>query len=259
MFPQRIVSLVPSLTELLFDLGAGDRVVGITKFCVHPPEALQRKTVVGGTKTLHLDRIHALRPDLILANKEENVREQIETLRQHYPVHVTDVATLPDALAMIRKVGHRAGDIEHRAEQMAQEIEARFATLRLLSPNPMPYALRPLRVAYLIWREPYMTVGHDTFIHAMLEAAGFQNVFANQTRYPDVAAEALRSARPDWIFLSSEPYPFRDKHVAEMQVVCPSARVRLVDGELFSWYGSRLLRSADYFSNLRQEMTNDRS
>lgn len=246
--PQRIVSLVPSQTELLFDLGLDEAVVGITKFCVHPADKVRNKTVVGGTKTPDLARIDALRPDLILANKEENTREAVETLRERYAVYVTDVVTLPDALAMIRDVGALVGKVE-AAHALAGEINRRFERLSV----PQPPAQRP-RVAYLIWRKPYMVVANDTFIHALLEAAGFRNAFANQTRYPEVTPETLREAQPDWVFLSSEPYPFGPKHTAELAAICPSARVRLVDGELFSWYGSRLLQSVDYLGKLPEEI-----
>ena len=244
MTPQRIISVVPSQTELLFDLGLDEKIVGITKFCIHPSDKVRGKTIVGGTKTLHPNQIHALRPDLILANKEENTREQIEVLQQQYPVHVTDVITLPDALAMIRAVGQLVGRAQ-RAEEMAVQIAQTL---------PVRTALAGLRVAYFIWRKPYMVAAGGTFIHAMLEAAGVQNAFADQTRYPEVSPDDLRVANPDLIFLSSEPYPFATRHIAELQAVCPSARVLVVDGEVFSWYGSRLLRAGDYFRNLHTQI-----
>ena len=247
MNPQRIVSVVPSQTELLFDLGVDEEIVGITKFCVHPADKVKHKTVVGGTKTLNLNQIHALQPDLILANKEENTRAQIEELQQHYAVHVTDVSTLTDALSMIREVGDLVGK-RSRAETLAQQIEYAFQPVADSTAHASP------TVAYLIWRKPYMVAANDTFIHAMLEVAGFQNVFADQTRYPELRPDDLQTARPDLIFLSSEPYPFTGKHKAEFREICPSARVFVVDGELFSWYGSRLLQASDYFRNLRNEI-----
>jgi ABC-type Fe3+-hydroxamate transport system substrate-binding protein len=246
MLPKRILSLVPSQTELLFDLGLDEEVVGLTKFCIHPADNVKNKTVVGGTKTLHIDRIHALRPDLIIANKEENERSQIEELQRRYTVHVTDMVTFTDALTMIREVGNLVGK-SPEAEQMAQQIEA---SLSLPSSYP---SSRP-SVAYFIWQKPYMVAANSTFIHSMLELAGFRNAFAEWARYPEITVEDLQSARPDLIFLSSEPYPFTDKHVAEFQKIYPSARALVVDGELFSWYGSRLLRSSDYFRNLRNEI-----
>jgi ABC-type Fe3+-hydroxamate transport system substrate-binding protein len=244
MTPQRIISVVPSQTELLFDLGLDAEIVGITKFCIHPANKIKQKTLVGGTKTLNISDIHALSPDLILANKEENTREQIEALQQRYAIHVTDVNTVPDALAMIREVGTLVGK-HSEAEILANRIEK--------SLTPFPQA-PSCSVAYLIWRKPYMVAAADTFIHAMLEQAGFHNAFAGKTRYPVVSAEELKMAQPDLIFLSSEPYPFSGKHIAELQAICPSSRIRLVDVEVFSWYGSRLLRASDYFRNLRTEI-----
>lgn len=245
MIPHRIISVVPSQTELLFDLGLDGEIVGITKFCIHPAESIRGKAIVGGTKTLHPDRIHALRPDLILANKEENTREQIEELQRHYPVHVTDVITIPDALAMIRDVGALIGK-ERQAEKLVVQISQTMTV--------QASRLTRLRVAYLIWRKPYMVAADGTFIDAMLDAAGFQNAFAGHRRYPEVLPGDLRVANPDLIFLSSEPYPFAEKHIADLQAVCPSARVLIVDGEVFSWYGSRLLRAGDYFRNLHTEI-----
>lgn len=244
MPPKRIISLVPSQTELLFDLGLDQEVAGITKFCLYPAAKISQKPIVGGTKTVNLEQIRALQPDLILANKEENSREQIEALQQQYVVHVTDVATLPDALAMIREVGTLVGKAA-QANRMAQQIEVNFAQM-VPGPNPS--------VAYFIWRNPHMVAANHTFIHAMLEAAGFTNVFAHLSRYPEITPEELQAAQPEWLFLSSEPYPFAEKHRAEMQRLCPNARLVWVDGELFSWYGSRLLRSSDYFRNLRNQI-----
>lgn len=245
MTPQRIVSLVPSQTELLFDLGLDAEIVGITKFCIHPADKVRDKTIVGGTKTLHLDRIRTLRPDLIIANKEENTRDQIEELQRDYPVHVTNVVALPDALAMIQDVGTLVGRAQE-AGVMAASISSQLSSAACETPARS--------VAYFIWRKPYMVAAGSTFIDAMLGAAGFRNAFAGLDRYPEITFDVLQVARPDLIFLSSEPYPFSEKHMARFQAVCPSARVLIVDGEMFSWYGSRLLRAADYFKNLHEEI-----
>lgn len=247
MPPKRIISLVPSQTELLFDLGLDEEIVGVTKFCIHPAEKVKRKAIIGGTKTLNLDRIRELDPDLIIANKEENTREQVEALQRQFPVHVTDMTTLSDALCMIREVGSLVGK-RQEAEAMAIQIDQNL--------TPVYAAYRPT-VAYLIWRKPYMVAASNTFIDAMLAIAGFSNTFADQTRYPEITPDDLREVQPDLIFLSSEPYPFGEKHVDELQQLCPSARVLLVDGEVFSWYGSRLLRASDYFKNLHQQITQD--
>ena len=252
MMPKRIISLVPSQTELLFDLGLDERISGITKFCIHPATKVRNKPVVGGTKTLNLNRIRSLRPDLIIANKEENTREQIEELQHHYVVHITDVATLPDALNMIREVGALVGKTQE-SEKMASQIDTSLRSLSLINLSDRP------TVAYFIWRKPYMVAANATFIHSMLEVAGFRNVFADQTRYPEIIPDDLKAAQPDLIFLSSEPYPFTQKHIAEVQEICPLSHVLIVDGEVFSWYGSRLLRASDYFRNLRNEIARHNS
>lgn len=239
--PQRIVSLVPSQTELLASLGLEQEVVGITKFCVHPEHWFRSRQRVGGTKKVHIDRVHELQPDLILANKEENVREQVEELARHYPVWVSDVNTLEDAYAMIRTVGSITGKAAE-GEAIATRIEGAFASLQATSP--------PINTAYLIWREPYMTIGHDTFIHHILERCGLRNVFEHRARYPAIRIEELQAANCQLLLLSSEPYPFKQQHIDELQQYLPSTRIMLVDGELFSWYGSRLLEAPAYFHQL---------
>jgi ABC-type Fe3+-hydroxamate transport system substrate-binding protein len=246
--PHRIISLVPSQTELLFDLGLGEVVVGVTKFCVHPSTLLRAspadptrdKPVIGGTKQFNFDLIDQLQPDLILGNKEENYQEGIERLAATYPVWMSDIYTLADALKMIRQVGGVTGK-EAGAEQMAQEIEARFAALPALS--------RPLRVGYFIWQKPFMVAGRPTFVDAMLARCGFVNALAGvgDGRYPEVTFEIIQAADLDAILLSSEPFPFGEKQRAEFVAQFPGTAVYLVDGEMFSWYGSRLLLAAGYF------------
>ena len=243
--PRRIVSLVPSQTELLFDLGLDAEVVGVTKFCVYPREKVRGKTVVGGTKDFRLEVIERLQPDLILGNKEENTREGIEQLRQQYPVWVSDIATLADALAMISTVGSLVNR-PLEAGQLTHDIRNAF---QVLAVHTASACIRP-RVAYFIWRKPYMVAGAGTFIDDMLRRAGFRNVFNSITRYPEITPEQLKAAAPRRVLLSSEPYPFSEKHVTEFRTLCPAAEIQVVDGELFSWYGSRLLHSAAYFQTL---------
>jgi ABC-type Fe3+-hydroxamate transport system substrate-binding protein len=240
--PQRIISLVPSQTELLLDLGLGERVVGVTKFCIHPLEARRAATVIGGTKNFDFEKIAALKPDLIIGNKEENYQAGIEQLADCYPVWLSDISDLGQALDMIRRVGFIMG-AQEKAGQLADKIDASFAAL--VAPE------LPASAAYFIWRKPYMVAASGTFIDNMLRRAGFSNVFAHLGRYPEVTPEQLAKAAPARIFLSSEPYPFKEKHLAEFQEICPAAVVQLVDGELFSWYGSRLRLSAAYFQTLR--------
>ena len=246
--PRRIVSLVPSQTELLADLGLDDEVVGITKFCVHPRNWLDTKTRIGGTKTLNFKKIAALEPDLIIGNKEENERGQIEQLAERYPVWMSDVATLEDAYEMMLRIGELTGKAAE-AQTLVEKIKTRFDAYRLSST-----IYRPPSAAYLIWRKPWMVAGGGTFIDEMLRLAGFQNVFAHKSRYPEISLQELAEAQPEVILLSSEPYPFAAKHFAAFREVCPVAKIQLVDGELFSWYGSRLQFSADYFQQLQKNL-----
>lgn len=242
--PQRIISLVPSQTELLYHWGVGDQVVGITKFCVHPATWYRTKTRIGGTKTVNLDRIAALAPDLIIGNKEENTQSDIEALMECYPVWMSDIYTLDDALAMMTQLGSVVGT-PTQADQLVQQLTQDFGQLPKQAPR---------RVAYLIWRKPWMVAATNTFIDDLLQRAGWQNAFGDQRRYPVVADAALQAADPEVLLLSSEPYPFKEKHIAELQAICPMAKILLVDGELFSWYGSRLLETADYIRTLGKHL-----
>lgn len=244
--PQRIVSLVPSQTELLFDLGLGEKIAGITKFCVHPKNWLKEKTIIGGTKKIHFDKIAALQPDLIIANKEENVKEQVDALRQLAPVWTSDISTLEDAYEMISKIASVTGT-EEQSFRILQNIRTAFNRLRN-QPGNINQAIKT--VAYLIWQDPLMTVGRDTFIHDMLCHANLRNVFADQLRYPQITLTDLQNMNPDYLFLSSEPYPFALKHIQSFQQQLPHTKVQLVDGEMFSWYGSRLQYVPTYLSGL---------
>ncbi len=251
--PKRIISLVPSQTELLHDLGLEKEVVGITKFCVHPESWFRNKTRVGGTKQVKPGIIEQLQPDLIIGNKEENEQSQIEALSERYPIWMSDIQTVPDALHMIESLGSIVGK-EEPAKQLAQRIRADFDAWKLEHPSPT------LRAVYFIWRKPYMVAASDTFIDELLQLAGFENMFAVQSRYPEIDLDELTTAAPEVILLSSEPYPFKEKHFEEFKRVCPTAVIKIVDGELFSWYGSRLLQSVAYFRRLRKvldELIND--
>jgi ABC-type Fe3+-hydroxamate transport system substrate-binding protein len=241
--PRRIVSLVPSITELLSALQLDEQVTGITKFCIHPNNWFREKTRVGGTKAIKASVIHELQPDLIIANKEENVKEQIEELAQHYPVWVTDVNNLADALEMIEQIGSITST-QPEATRLISQINAAFSALQNKA--------QQLKTGYLIWRNPYMTIGNDTFIHDMLGRCGFKNIFDNTTRYPVI--DTWQLAQCDLLLLSSEPYPFQQKHIDELQAELPNTRIILVDGEMFSWYGSRLLQAPAYFTNLLRQL-----
>ena len=239
--PKRIISLVPSQTELLCDLGLEDEVVGITKFCVHPQEWFRNKKRVGGTKTVHIDIIKSLQPNLIIANKEENTKEQIEELAALYPVWISNIQTINEGLQMIREVGALVGKTD-RADALANEIVSGFEGLKNTT--------NPKRVAYFIWRNPWMSVGSDTFINNMIEKMGWQNVLADKQRYPEIGLVELKDKDVELVLLSSEPYPFKEAHIAEIKAVLPHAEVMLVDGEMFSWYGSRMKKAIPYFLEL---------
>lgn len=240
--PKRIVSLVPSQTELLFDLGCADRVVGITKFCIHPTEWFQTKTRVGGTKNVNFERLKSLKPDLIIANKEENSQADIERLMDLYPTYISDIFIPSDAFQMIEDVGKLVGEVS-KAKQLVDLIKADFSSLPKLKG----------RVLYFIWANPYMVAGNNTFIGSMLREIGFQNAIEDPTmRYQELSVEEIIKINPDWILLSSEPFPFSAEHQNELEKMTGNT-VKLVDGELFSWYGSRMTKMKTYFESLFTE------
>ena len=237
--PQRIVSLVPSQTELLFDLGLSHRIVGVTKFCVHPDEAKQ-KEIIGGTKKFNLDKIRSLKPDLIIGNKEENYQEGIEALSSEFPVWMSDIFTLEDATDMMERLG----------EILNCQVEAKTFTGKIKRAFQSLSHVKRGRVLYLIWQKPYMVAGANTFIHNMLERAGFTNAAEDFRRYPEMNLTQMQELNPNYVLLSSEPYPFKEKHLHDLAVYFPNSKIVLVDGEYFSWYGSRLLKAAHYFQKL---------
>lgn len=241
--PKRIVSLVPSQTELLFDLGLDAEVVGITKFCVHPEQWFRSKRRVGGTKKLDFTKIAELKPDLIIGNKEENEEAQIKQLMEQYPVWMSDIHNLHEALGMIKELGAIVNRTQ-KTDVLIDNIEVNFSQLK---------AGKKLKVLYFIWKNPYMAVGTDTFINDMLSRCGLENLAGNNSRYPELTGEEIAKLSPDVILLSSEPFPFADKHIDEFKALCPNAKILLADGEYFSWYGSRLLGAPKYFQNLLAE------
>ncbi|MEO1261837.1 MAG: helical backbone metal receptor [Bacteroidota bacterium] len=246
--PRKIISLVPSQTELLFDLGLDEEVAGITKFCVHPKEKWKSKPRVGGTKKYHFDKIAALKPDLIIGNKEENEKKQITELADIYPVWMSDIKTVEDALEMILLLGELI-DKKIKSTELVGQIKSAFHKI-----NNSATGKEKLKSAFFIWKNPYMVAGADTFINEMIKLAGFENIFSNKKRYPEITLSELNALNPDLILLSSEPFPFATKHIAEFQNECQHAVIKLVDGEMFSWYGSRMLKAAEYFVNLRNEL-----
>lgn len=227
---RRIISLVPSLTELLIDLELKDKLAGRTRFCVHPKEEVADIPIVGGTKNPRLDTISQADPDLIIANKEENRPTDIKTLMNDFEVEVTNIATIEDALITIHRLGQKL-QVTERAGELISDIQDRL-TDRPGEPE--------LRTAYMIWKDPWMSIGGDTYIHDVLEHWNLPNIYGSRSRYPKLDLNELQSYNPDLVLLSSEPYPFREKHLAQVQEVCPAARVLLVEGEWFSWYGSHM-------------------
>lgn len=237
--PQRIISLVPSQTELLVDLGLEKEILGITKFCVHPKHLKSSKTIVGGTKQVHLDKIKALKPDIIFCNKEENTKLIVKGLQEIAPVHVSVIKTLDDNINLIKDYG-KILNVESKAEALAEKLQTRQHQFQ------KSIAGKPIKkVAYLIWRDPWMAVGRDTFIDHILGLNHFESVFADKNRYPEINISNLPEV--DLLILSSEPYPFQSKHFDEIPI--DNSKIKLVNGEYFSWYGSRMLKAFDYFLN----------
>lgn len=247
--PKRIISLVPSQTELLCDMGLENNIVGLTKFCVHPVDIKEGKTIVGGTKNIKIEKIKALKPDVILCNKEENTKEIVEACRDVCIVHVSDIETIDDALEMITQYGVLFNK-EVEASEISYQIQSNLKDFKTFIKN------KPVvKTAYFIWRNPWMVAGNNTFINHLLELNNFKNVFGNQERYPEIELEKMGSDQnPELVLLSSEPYPFNDSHILEINKVLDNTKTLLVDGELFSWYGSRLVKSFEYFKNLRDKL-----
>ena len=243
--PKKIVSLVPSQTELLSYFGLEKETIAITKFCVHPEEWFRTKARIGGPKTVDIEKIILLNPHLILCNKEENVKEQVESLAEKFPVYMSDVNTYTQALQMIADVG-KLTDKTEKAKMLTNLIFAEFELLE--------YYAQKIRTAYFIWKDPYMTIGGDTFISDMMKKAGFENIYKDRTRYPEINITELKNLRPEVILLSSEPYPFKEKHIQELQTFLPGVQILLADGEMFSWYGSRMLHAPRYFKELGKQI-----
>ena len=240
--PKRIISLVPSLTEFLHYLGFDKEVIGITKFCIHPTIWFEKKERIGGTKRLNIDRIKALEPDLIIGNKEENTKEDVTALESFAPVWMSDVNSFDDAIEMIKQLGLVLSK-EYACTKLVHDIESSYSTIRDLGKN--------LSVLYFIWDKPSYVAGQVTFIGSIIETLGFNN-HAHLERYPDV--HDLGDCEPNYVFLSSEPFPFEEKHREKYQSRFPNSKIIFVDGEMFSWYGSRMLPAADYFKKNLKEL-----
>lgn len=239
--PERIISLVPSQTELLFDLGLDEEMSACTWFCVHPDEKVKSLKKIGGTKKIKQEEIKEIKPDLIIANKEENDQNQVEELMNHFPVYVSDVDGISTAIEMIADLGK----MTDRNEQAGELIDA------IVKEKESLEVFEDIKSLYLIWKNPYMSAGKDTFIHQMMQYAGFKNL-CTENRYPVLNLEAIKAYKPEVLLLSSEPFPFSQQHVRELEELLPGVKVVLVDGEMFSWYGSRMLKAFRYFRTLRE-------
>lgn len=243
----KIVSVVPSQTEFLFDIGLAYQIVGITKFCIHPKKYFKSTTKIGGTKTLDLQKIREIKPDIIIANKEENEKSQIEELEKEFPVYISDIYTLDDSYEMMLSLGEIFNKSDE-AIQLVNQIRESFKNLKQFNNR---------RVAYFIWREPWMLASKSTFIDHILEISGHANVakeLNSDARYPATELSALKTLEPFDIYLSSEPYPFKEKHIAELQAEFPLSKIQLVDGEMYSWYGSRLKHTAGYLVTVTSDL-----
>ena len=245
--PKKIISLVPSQTEFLFDLGLENEVIAITKFCIHPNSWYKNKIRIGGTKDVDIQKINLLQPDIVIANKEENIKEQVEAIAKNYPVWVSDIQTLSDVYGMMECLGNITGKAP-AALHMIERIQAGFQSIYCTPKS------NPVRTAYLIWKDPYISIGADTFIHQMMAHCRLKNIFDHTLRYPVVDIQMLKDAGCQLLLLLSEPYPFKQKHIQELQQQLPTTKILLVDGEMFSWYGSRLLLTPAYFNKLIEQV-----
>lgn len=241
---KRIISLVPSQTELLIELGLQDNLIGVTKFCIYPKGLKKTKTIVGGTKDFNIEKINQLNPDLIIANKEENDKDKLEHLQQKFPVWTSDIISFDDAINMIQSIGEitktivAANKIITKIKQLKHQLD--------VTPKST------LKVIYLIWKNPYMVAGSNNFINTMLLLMGWENVLNKEhlPRYFEITLENIKELNPDLIILSTEPYPFKLKDQKEFISLFPETTTLILSGELFSWYGSRMISSLETFISL---------
>lgn len=243
-YPERIISLVPSQTELLIYLGLEKKIVGRTKFCIHPSDKIKNIHSIGGTKTPRIQDIIDLKPDLIIGNKEENDSNSIKKLEELFPVWMSDIVSIVDALEMIKGIG-KLCNTEIKADHLISEIKRGINLLELNKAK-----LKNKTCLYLIWKDPYMGAASNTFVNDMIKRCGFRNSLESKERYPILTMNEIIEMSADYIFLSTEPYPFKKKSVEELEQKVPGSKIMLVDGEMFSWYGNRMIKSIAYLNNL---------
>ncbi|GGA38119.1 ABC transporter substrate-binding protein [Psychrobacillus lasiicapitis] len=237
--PKRIISICPAITETLFTLGLQDEIVGRTKYCIFPEDIVESVEKIGGTKEVKEDKIRALQPDLILAEKEENTAEIVQVLEKIAPVYVLEVQSIQDSYRFIKTLGTLTNK-ESEANLLVDSCKTVFPSSRMQVKN----------AAYVIWRKPYMVVGGTTYINDVLHTLGFHNPFANEgSRYPAVTPEDLSAANLDVLLLASEPFPYQEKHIAEFRAFLPNTKIILIEGEMF-WYGARMEVAGAYLEKL---------
>lgn len=259
-FPKRIISLVPSFTELLFDFGLIEEIIGVTQYCIEPKEKVASITKIGGTKKLQIDLIKRLSPDLIVASKEENDKDQILQLESLFPIWIADIINFDSSIAAIKSLS----EITNKVQKGEKIVEGSFNVKSIIGKEFCNSMLFNKKVLYFIWRKPYMVVGRDTYINSILEILGFRNCVlelnlsngpSNKSlRYQTISEGELKTMTPDFVFLSTEPYPFHEKHFPEFMDMFPNSQIIKVRGDIFSWYGSRFYKSLDYFLEFKQNL-----
>ncbi|WP_164219771.1 helical backbone metal receptor [Virgibacillus sp. YIM 98842] len=238
--PKRIISIVPGITDILYSLELENEIVGRTRYCIYPKEKVAQAKTIGGTKKVKFDQIRELNPALIIAEKEENTKEIVEQLEKEFPVYVCEIQTVDDTFKIIEDLGTIT---DRRVESEKLQSEIATAIQSLPSGHGKKYA-------YIIWQNPYMAAGSDTYITSLLDKMGFTNAFADYDgRYPEVTEEDFRNADLDYIFLATEPFPFREKHIQQFSKLFPDVTVMSLDGEMF-WYGPRMIEAAPYFNRV---------
>ena len=242
--PIRIISIVPSQSELLWYLGIRKELIGITKFCIYPIQMFNNKVRVGGTKKLNINKIRELQPDLIIGNKEENDQQQIELLKKEFNVWMSDIYSFNDVFKMITSLG-----VIFEKERQAKTLVSKIKSDLIMIKN----IFNQNRIIYFIWNKPYMCAGQNTFINHVLQHIGFKNLISI-SRYPQIDEFELIKLQPDFCLLSSEPFPFKEKHINNLKNIVPNSKIMMVDGEIFSWYGSRLLHLKKYVIGLKKRL-----
>lgn len=232
-----MISLAPGITDTLYSLQLDDEIVGRTRYCIYPKNKVEQSETIGGTKKVNVDKIRSLKPDLIIAEKEENTKEIVEMLEKEFPVYVAEVQTVDDAYKMIESMGKITAR-EQQAEQLISSIKSGFSDLPKVEHK---------KIGYVIWTNPYMVVGNNTYINSVLTQLGYDNVFNRfEGRYPTVTLEDLQKANLDELFLATEPFPFKEEHLEQFSELLPNVKISIIDGEMF-WYGPRMLDATQYF------------